>query len=47
MYNKQNDNTIFYDDQGLNFSKENNSSIGKILNLEIKGIYFEEVKNDL
>ena len=37
---------MFYAEKGINYSQKNNSTLGEVLNLEIKGIYFEEVKND-
>ncbi|MFK8060434.1 MAG: histidine kinase dimerization/phosphoacceptor domain -containing protein [Polaribacter sp.] len=46
LYETQNDSTIYYANKGIAYSKSNGSTIGEILNLEIKGIYFEEVKND-
>ncbi|WP_439130271.1 hypothetical protein [Polaribacter sp.] len=45
-YEIQSDSTLYYANKGIEYSKANNSSIGEVLNLEIKGIYFEEVKND-
>lgn len=45
-YEVQSDSTLYYANKGIEYSKKNNSSIGEVLNLEIKGIYFEEVKND-
>ena len=46
LYEIQNDSTLFYAEKGINYSQKNNSTLGEVLNLEIKGIYFEEVKND-
>ncbi|EDP94311.1 sensor histidine kinase [Kordia algicida OT-1] len=46
LYYKQNDSALYYADKGLEYAQKNNSTIGKILNLEIKGVYYEEVKND-
>ena len=46
LYEIQSDSALFYANKGINYSKKNNSTIGEVLNLEIKGIYFEEVKND-
>ena len=46
LFEKQNDSCLFYADKGIAYSKENSSGIGEILNLEIKGIYLEEVKNE-
>ena len=42
----QNDSALYYADKGIEYSKKNKSTIGQILNLEIKGIYLEEVKNE-
>ena len=42
----QNDSALYFADKGIKYSKENKSTIGQILNLEIKGIYLEEVKNE-
>ncbi|WP_397445510.1 tetratricopeptide repeat protein [Polaribacter sp. R77954] len=46
LYEIQNDSALFYANKGIEYSITNNSTIGHILNLEIKGIYYEEVKND-
>jgi len=46
LYEIQSDSTLFYANKGIAYSTKNNSSIGEVLNLEIKGIYYEEVKND-
>ena len=46
LFATQNDSAIYYADQGIKYSKNNNSTLGEVVNLEIKGIYFEEVKND-
>lgn len=46
LFANQNDSAIYYADQGIKYSKNNNSTLGEVVNLEIKGIYFEEVKND-
>ena len=40
----QNDSALYFADKGIEYSKKNKSTIGHILNLEIKGIYLEEVK---
>lgn len=45
-YELQSDSALYFANKGIEYSQKNNSSIGKVLNLEIKGIYFEEVKND-
>ncbi|WP_347173435.1 histidine kinase dimerization/phosphoacceptor domain -containing protein [Polaribacter uvawellassae] len=42
----QNDSALYFADKGIEYSKKNKSTIGEILNLEIKGIYLEEVKNE-
>lgn len=46
LYEIQNDSCLFFANEGIRYSKKNNSTSGEILNLEIKGIYYEEVKND-
>ncbi|WP_405562989.1 histidine kinase dimerization/phosphoacceptor domain -containing protein [Polaribacter sp. Asnod6-C07] len=45
-YELQSDSTLYFANKGIEYSQKNNSSIGEVLNIEIKGIYFEEVKND-
>ena len=42
----QNDSALYFAEKGIEYSKKNKSTIGQILNLEIKGIYLEEVKNE-
>ncbi|MBU3010850.1 sensor histidine kinase [Polaribacter vadi] len=45
-YEIQSDSTLYFANKGIEYSKKNNSTLGRVLNLEIKGIYFEEIKND-
>ena len=46
LYEIQSDSALYYANKGIAYSEKNNSTLGMVLNLEIKGIYFEEVKND-
>jgi two-component sensor histidine kinase len=44
--NKESDSALYYANKGIQYSKENNSKQGEVVNLEVKGLYYEQVKND-
>lgn len=46
LYSQQNDSCLYYADLGISFSRKNNLKKGEVLNLEVKGVYLEEVKNN-
>ncbi|MCI2227837.1 hypothetical protein MC378_01575 [Polaribacter sp. MSW13] len=44
--NSESDSALFYANKGIAYAKKNNSKRGEILNLEVKGLYLEQVKNN-